>query len=75
MYYILYEGLQIDPNEPVYCMPIWHTLYRLYSRPVRSDQFLILHIKYNTYLYFSIIYINNFFAYLVCSIGTTFILF
>ena len=32
---------------------------RLYIRPVRSIQFLILHIKYNTYLYFSIICVNN----------------
>ena len=31
----------------------------LYSRPVRSIQFLILHIKYNTYLYFSTICVNN----------------
>ena len=26
MYYILYEGLQIDSNEPVYC-----TVYNVYS--------------------------------------------
>ena len=31
----------------------------LYIRPVRSIQFVILHIKYNTYLYFSIICISN----------------
>ena len=70
MYYILYEGLKIESNEPVYC-----TLYRLfgcinvqcrlYNRPVRSIQFLILHIKYNTYLYFSIICINNFYKKIV----------
>ena len=38
---------------------------KLYSRPVRSIQFLILHIKYNTYLYFSIICINNFYKKIV----------
>ena len=37
----------------------------LYTRPVRSIQFLILHIKYNTYLYFSIICINNFYKKIV----------
>ena len=37
----------------------------LYSRPVRSIQCLILHIKYNTYLYFSIICINNFYKKIV----------
>ena len=37
----------------------------LVSRPVRSIQFLILHIKYNTYLYFSIICINNFYKKIV----------
>ena len=37
----------------------------LYSRPVRSIQFLILHIKYNTYLYFSIICVNNFYKKIV----------
>ena len=41
------------------------TYYTLYSRPVRSNQFLILHIKYNTYLYFSIICINNFYKKIV----------
>ena len=40
-------------------------MYRLYSRPVRSNQFVILHIKYNTYLYFSIICINNFYKKIV----------
>ena len=39
--------------------------FTLYSRPVRSIQFLILHIKYNTYLYFSIICINNFYKKIV----------
>ena len=39
--------------------------YTLYSRPVRSIQFLILHIKYNTYLYFNIICINNFYKKIV----------
>ena len=33
----------------------------MYTRPVRSIQFLILHINYNTYLYFNIICINNFY--------------
>ena len=33
----------------------------MYVKPVRSNQFVILHIKYNTYLYFSIICINNFY--------------
>ena len=37
----------------------------MYNRPVRSIQFLILHIKYNTYLYFSIICINNFYKKIV----------
>ena len=37
----------------------------VYSRPVRSIQLLILHIKYNTYLYFSIICINNFYKKIV----------
>ena len=37
----------------------------VYIRPVRSNQFLILHIKYNTYLYFSIICINNFYKKIV----------
>ena len=37
----------------------------LYSRPVRSIQFVILHIKYNTYIYFSIICINNFYKKIV----------
>ena len=37
----------------------------LYTRPVRSIQFLILHIKYNTYLYFSIICVNNFYKKIV----------
>ena len=40
-------------------------IFILYSRPVRSIQFLILHIKYNTYLYFSIICINNFYKKIV----------
>ena len=34
-------------------------------RPVRSIQFVILHIKYNTYLYFSIICVNNFYKKIV----------
>ena len=37
----------------------------MYIRPVRSNQFVILHIKYNTYLYFSIICINNFYKKIV----------
>ena len=39
--------------------------YALCTRPVRSIQFLILHIKYNTYLYLSIIYINKFYKKIV----------
>ena len=42
-----------------------HCTCILYSRPVRSIQFLFLHIKYNTYLYFSIICINNFYNKIV----------
>ena len=38
---------------------------RITIRPVRSIQFLILHIKYNTYLYFSIICINIFYKKIV----------
>ena len=37
----------------------------MYTRPVRLNQFLMLHIKYNTYLYFSIICINNFYKKIV----------
>ena len=37
----------------------------MYSRPVRSIQFLIVQVKYNTYLYFSIICINNFYKKIV----------
>ena len=37
----------------------------VYIRPVRSIHFLILHIKYNTYLYFNIICINNFYKKIV----------
>ena len=50
----------------IYTMHIY-TLYicTLYTRPVRSIQFLILHIKYNTYLYFSIICVNNFYKKIV----------
>ena len=39
--------------------------FGMFSRPVRSIQFLILHIKYNTYLYFSIICVNNFYKKIV----------
>ena len=39
--------------------------YTLYTRPVRSIQLLILQVKYNTYLYFSIICINNFYKKIV----------
>ena len=45
------------------------TLYNvqctLYIRPVRSIPFLILQVKYNIYLYFSIICINNFYKKIV----------
>ena len=44
----------------VHCT-MYIVLYNLYIRPVSSNQYLILHIKYNTYLYFSIICINNFY--------------
>ena len=43
----------------VHCT-VYNVQCTMYSRPVRSIQFLILHIKYNTYLYFSIICVNNF---------------
>ena len=53
----------------MYCILYYtHTsvrLFTLYSRPVRSIQFLILQVKYNTYLYFSIICINNFYKKIV----------
>ena len=60
MYYILYEGLKIESNEPVYC-----TIYIVQFIVQCTVQFLILHIKYNTYLYFSIICINNFYKKIV----------
>ena len=53
-------------NSVGYIGPTLYTVYcTLYTRPVRSNQCLILHIKYNIYLYFSIICINNFYKKIV----------
>ena len=47
---------------------------KVYNRPVSSNQFLILHIKYNTYLYVSIICINHFSTlYTVYNVQITFV--
>ena len=56
------------PLEPSLILHLWLLLNSenvLNIRPVRSIQFLILHIKYNTYLYFSIICVNNFYKKIV----------
>ena len=67
MYYILYEGLKIESNEPVYCTV--YTVYTVYS--IQYTVYCIhytvytVHINYNTYLYFSIICINYFYNKIV----------
>ena len=39
MYYILYEGLKIESNEPVYCT-VYNVHCTLYSKLIRYDVFL-----------------------------------
>ena len=56
MYYILYEGLKIESNEPVYCT--------LYSRPVRSIQFFLLPV-FREYINIDGIFLNNILKYLL----------
>ena len=51
MYYILYEGLKIESNEPVYCTMYWvyiiqcimYPLYTLHTR-LLSVQFLLPYV-------------------------------
>ena len=64
MYYSIKEHVVQGFNLYSRCT-LYNIQYTLYTRPVRSIQFLILHIKYNTYLYFSIICINNFYKKIV----------